>query len=189
MIIKGKIIEFYDEQILIMTKNDVGFHISVPNIMIFEKDKEYLLYTKLVVKEEGINLVGFNTKTELACFNLLTEVSGIGPKTALGILKKGNLNELISAIRFNDINYFKICLNLNENLASLICAKLKRKICKITYDDSLGKEKNNVLDTIIALKSIGYSDASINVVKGKLNPLLSIEENFKTAIKELKNVD
>ena len=60
------------------------------------------LYTKLNVREDAMELFGFSTENELNCFQLLTSVSGVGPKAALSILSAATPESLAMSIITGD---------------------------------------------------------------------------------------
>ena len=67
-----------------------------------QKGKPAKLYTHLNVREDAMELFGFSTENELNCFQLLTSVSGVGPKAALSILSAATPESLAMSIITGD---------------------------------------------------------------------------------------
>ena len=66
-------------------------------------EKNVRVYTHLAVREDGVELFGFYTKEELDAFKLLINVSGVGPKVALGVLSLFTPDKLYSAVAAEDV--------------------------------------------------------------------------------------
>ena len=94
--LKGDIVEINVDYVLIDV-NGIGFQVFVGKPQDFTYGRS-LIYTYYQVKEDGVSLFGFKTKQEQDLFLRLIDVSGIGPKTASGILGATTVNSLISAI-------------------------------------------------------------------------------------------
>ena len=82
--IKGRLEEKFIDKIIIET-NGIGYEIltSLNTIESINLGEQIKIYTKLLVREDDIQLVGFVNKEELQIFNLLKSVSKVGPKLAL----------------------------------------------------------------------------------------------------------
>ncbi len=91
-------------------------------------------YTYLHVKEDALTLFGFNTRNELKLFKMLITVSGIGPKSALGILSQISVENLISAILSEDSATIAKTPGVGAKSAGKIVLELKDKL---TFEDML----------------------------------------------------
>ena len=85
-------------------------------------------YTYLSVREDAMELFGFATREEKEMFLQLTSVSGIGPKTALGVLGAMPLRELNLAILLGDVNALSRAPGIGKKTAQRIALELKDKI-------------------------------------------------------------
>ena len=85
-------------------------------------------WTYLSVREDAMELFGFATREEKEMFLQLTSVSGIGPKTALGVLGAMPLRELNLAILLGDVNALSRAPGIGKKTAQRIALELKDKI-------------------------------------------------------------
>ena len=110
--IRGTLIEKTPTEIIVDC-HGVGYALSIsmqtysalPDI-----DQSVRLYSVLIPRETEIQLFGFFDKPERETFYLLTAISGIGPKTALGILSSVTIQELQQA--GSRLNPLIVCFNL-----------------------------------------------------------------------------
>lgn len=112
------------------------------------------LYIHEVIREDSIKLIGFNSLEEKELFTLLISCKGVGPKIALTLLRKTNINLLKTAIVNNDIRFLKALPLLGSKVAEQIILDLKDKISK-TYDDN-NENYQKMNDVNKALKAFGY---------------------------------
>ena len=113
---------------------------------------EATLYTYLAVKQDGLELYGFPEQEDLAFFERLLQVPGVGPKTALAILRKAPRDALIGAIGKRDLEYLTRVAGLGKKAAEKILVELAEKIgIAGTHDDGDAE----VFDTLVAL---GYTE-------------------------------
>jgi Holliday junction DNA helicase RuvA len=176
--------------------NGVGFKIftrinSIAGIV--DKEEELKLFNYLNVRENEISLYGFATKQELELFELLINVSGIGPRVALNILNSTNAKDLVTAIAFEDIKALTKLPGVGKKTAQKILLELKDKLSINDIDEDMRpsefqNENNSMSEAILALESLGYdsmeSTKAVSKVSNK-NPDLSVEELIKNALKEL----
>lgn len=153
--IKGTIIE-KSEKYLVVEAAGIGYQVFV-TLETSEKFPEgatALLWTHQAVREDSISLFGFETKSELELFELLLTVSGIGPKTALGILSLTTPQALKKAVSSGDGAHLHKVFGIGKKVADKIVLELKGKVGEEEKDSSeLLKEE---VDALEALKSLGY---------------------------------
>src|SRR3989338_3245843 len=104
--IKG-LISYLTPEYAVITTQGVGYKILIPvNLFttVLQTGKETQLFTTLVVREDDIRLFGFISRSDRDLFDLLTSISGIGPKTALSIIGHMSVNDLHSAIETKNIS-------------------------------------------------------------------------------------
>lgn len=108
----------------------VGFRLEVPSGAYLGQPAGELLEipTTLVVREDSMTLYGFANATEREFFGLLTGISGIGPKSALGILSHSNPAQLADAIIREDISALVKVKGLGKKTAQRIIVELAEKI-------------------------------------------------------------
>lgn len=124
-------------------------------------------YTFLSVREDAMELFGFATREEKELFLQLTSVSGIGPKTALGLLGAMPLRDLNLAILLGDVNALSRAPGIGRKTAQRIALELKDKISQadVSAVASSGNMPAAALpsdaaaEAVEALTALGYSSA------------------------------
>ncbi|MBI5456254.1 Holliday junction branch migration protein RuvA [Candidatus Kaiserbacteria bacterium] len=112
-------------------------------------------WTHLAVKEDAQDLYGFVTEEELRFFEMLLTVSGIGPKSALGILDIASVETLRSAIGHGKSEYLTKVSGIGRKTAEKIVVELRDKVGASSEGaDAALKGDHEALE---ALKSLGYS--------------------------------
>jgi Holliday junction DNA helicase RuvA len=89
---------------------------------------ETRLSTTLIVREDSLTLYGFPTADELAVFELLVGVTGVGPKSALGVLAVLNPNQIAHAVNSEDDAVFRKVSGIGPKTAKLIVLSLVGKV-------------------------------------------------------------
>ena len=92
--------------------------------------KEATIYTVMSVTENDVSLYGFATEQQQACFEMLTAVSGVGPKVGLAILSVMEPDRVALAISAGDHKAFKAASGVGPKLAQRIVLELKDKVAK-----------------------------------------------------------
>jgi len=147
--------------------------------------KEVKLNTFLQVREDGMALYGFGSARELALFQSLISVSGIGPKLGLALLSSMDAEQLAAAIARGDEDLLTSVPGIGKKTASRIVLELKDKIGKewmITRELEAVQGNGDVL---AALTSLGYSvaEATRAVASLPASGELDLEEKVKLALK------
>jgi Holliday junction DNA helicase RuvA len=128
-----------------------------------------------------MDLYGFRNTNELSFFELLLDVSGIGPRSALGILAIASIETLRRAIATGDTTYLNKVSGIGKKTAEKIVLELRDKF-EDYKDDSMSdgaiKEEGDLLE---ALKSLGYSQ---NEARDALKQIPSSVEGTNARIKE-----
>ncbi|MDP3763745.1 MAG: Holliday junction branch migration protein RuvA [bacterium] len=147
-----------DLNALIVDVSGVGYKILVTTETALEvaPSSTVFLWTHLVVRETSLELFGFLDKETLDAFELLITISGIGPKTALGILNVATPSMLRQAVASADTSYLTRVSGIGKKNAEKIVLELKDKL-KITQEDK-GQDMRSEGDALEALVSLGYSE-------------------------------
>lgn len=109
------------------------------------------LWTYLAVRENAQDLYGFETKEELAWFELLLTVSGVGPRSALAVLNAVDIRSLSRAISGNSAADLSKAYGVGKKTAEKIVLELREKVGSV--DEGGGQDA----DVVEALVSLGYS--------------------------------
>lgn len=145
------------------------------------------LWTHLVVRETALELFGFLDKETLDTFNLLITISGIGPKSALGILNVATPPMLRRAVASEDTTYLTRVSGIGKKNAEKIVLELKDKL-KITKEDTptSSAQARAEGDALEALVSLGYSERDArNALRQVPKEVEGVNERVKTALRLL----
>ena len=155
--------------------------------------KEATLYTVMSVTENDVSLYGFATEEQQACFEMLTAVSGVGPKVGLAILSVMEPQRVALAISAGDHKAFKAASGVGPKLAQRIVLDLKDKVAKgfvdgISLEDVAGAASGEPVSqssaqAIAALVSLGYSQSEAALAISKIDATLPVEEIIKLALR------
>jgi len=148
-----------------------------------EEQGKITFWTHLAVRENSLDLYGFLNKSDLNFFEMLITISGIGPKTALGILNVATVDTLISAISSKDTSYLTKVSGIGQKNAEKIILELKNKITNV--ESNLSNNQDD-LDVIDALKALGYSGRdALEALKKIPKTITKVSDKIKEAIKFL----
>lgn len=146
------------DKFVIIDVRGVGYKIFVlPGALRAAKknDNSLRLWTHLHVRENALELYGFMEYPELEFFETLIQISGIGPKSALGILGVAPLDTLKRAISSGEISYLTKVSGIGKKTAERVIIELRDKMGELgEADKTMFKEEQDVLAAIV---SLGYS--------------------------------
>lgn len=186
--------DFFGEDFVVIENNAIGYKIftSLTTMTSVRQLKaNVMMYTQLVVREDDMSLFGFDTREELKMFQLLTTVSGVGAKVALGILSSIEHSQLAEIIHSEDVNSLTKAHGVGKKTAQRIILELKEKIDiqevaairRIEIPETLGNIQNEAVEALVAL-GYGKNEAELTVsqVSSENN---STEKIIKAALKTL----
>ena len=180
--IRGKII-LKTEKFLIVENGGVGYKLYTPTSVLADikkTDTEIFFWTHTHVREDALDLYGFLDPEELGFFEMLINVSGIGPRSALAILGIASIDTLKQAIGTGDTSYLTKISGIGRKTAEKIVIELRDKMSG-ENTESLGAE----LDSMEALKSLGYGQNEIREALKKVRGELDTNKKIKEALKIL----
>ncbi len=183
------IVKHKDLHGLIVDVGGVGYKVAVntDTAIEVESGSPIFLWTHLVVRETALDLYGFIDQDTLRVFELLISISGIGPKTALGILNVANPSILRKAVANDDTSYLTKVSGIGKKNAEKIVLELRDKLTTTTEDKSESLRAEG--DVMEALVSLGYNERDIRDVLKKLpKELKTASEQVKYALKQLSDV-
>ncbi|MFA5840957.1 MAG: Holliday junction branch migration protein RuvA [Candidatus Paceibacterota bacterium] len=181
--IKGKII-LKTDKFLIVETGGVGYKISASPDTLSKVKKvgdEIMLSIHTRVREDALDLYGFLDREELEFFEMLINVSGIGPRSALAILGIASIETLKKAIGTGDVSYLTKISGIGKKTAEKIVIELRDKIGEDKGESSLKEE----LDALEALKSLGYSQNEAREALKKCSPDATMNTRIREALKIL----
>ena len=161
-------------QSVVVDTTGVGYHIYIPLSTFYQLPDEMekvSLHVYTHVRQDMLQLFGFQTETEKEIFLLLISVSGIGPKLALNILSGIGIAELLSAIVSADSERISAIPGVGKKTSQRITLELKEKVSDIVEGiEVLPREKVQIKnkeifdDALSALINLGYPSKSAKIV-------------------------
>ncbi len=151
------------------------------------------LFVSESVKEDAFDLYGFYSKSERRCFEMLTSVSGIGPKAALSILSANTPEGLALAVMNNNEKALTVAPGIGKKIAQRVILELKDKIGKESGTAEIQMpavvqtgESGAVNDAVTALGVLGYSSSEIAPLLKKLDLNgMTTEQIIKSVLKSM----
>ena len=143
------------------------------------------MWTHLQVREDALELYGFLNFAELDLFQTLNSISGIGPKSALGVMNIAPVDTIKKAIAAGDTSYLTRVSGIGKKTAEKIVLELRDKMAGkgIEVDAPELKEEADALE---ALVSLGYSQREAReALQTVPREIASAEKRVKEALKKL----
>jgi len=184
--IEGRVLSKGERHAVIDVRG-LGYKVFLPASALKQAvvDESMQLWTHLHVREDAMELYGFSHQAELELFENLIAISGIGPKSALGVLALASVDTLKRAIAAGDTSYLTKVSGVGRKTAEKIVLELKEKMGyeKASYS---GAELQHDADVLDALISLGYSQGQAREALSKISPKISGREaRLKEALKLL----
>ncbi|OEH84538.1 Holliday junction DNA helicase RuvA [Desulfuribacillus stibiiarsenatis] len=166
------IVEEVDIDHIVVLTGGLGYYINTPGNVYgkLKVGESKRIYTYQSVREDDISLFGFLEKAEKKMFQLLLQVSGIGPRVAINIIGAGELDRLYQSIKFEDLAFLTKLPGVGKKTAQRMILDLKDKIkdmdihsdfngisAKQSLTSNCFGSSSILQDTIGALESLGYS--------------------------------
>lgn len=164
--VRGTLVE-KENTALVVDVGGVGYRLLVPETVsaaLPAVGEQVHLLTTLYVREEEMSLYGFLHVEQRKLFEMLLNVSGVGPKAALSLLSVMDAEQLAMAIAGEDIKRLTDAPGIGSKIAQRIAMELKDKAAEIAWErrvDQLatrGKPPPSTCidDAVEALVSLGY---------------------------------
>lgn len=165
--IRGNLIE-KGQGWLVIENRGTGFRIDVPVSMHTQKwqeNEEVKIFTRMIMKEDGLYLYGFAAAEERNLFNLITGVSGFGPRLALSVLGVISVSEFYIAVLEEDTKTLCKIPGIGRKSAQRLILELKEKLpamfpeagTEIPANTAALSSVNPGEEALHALYSLGYS--------------------------------
>lgn len=197
--VSGKLAEI-EEEYVIVDVNGIGIRVLLGAAFLCEMPaigSQIKIYTYTYVKEDAFLLYGFRSKDELSLFKQLITVSGVGPKSGLGILSVLSADDLRFAIYAGDAKTIAKAPGIGKKTAERLVLELKGKVNLADSESDILLEqiattsaeepKRNRKDAIDALTALGYSSMEAAKAVKSVNPSddMDVEDILKQALKFL----
>lgn len=172
---------------LVLDVNGVGYEVFVPSRFLpnmVEETPEQTWQIYMVVKEDSQHLYGFPTVADREMFALLLDVSGVGPKTALGVMNQGH-QTVITAVQQANVAFFQAIPRLGKKLAQKIILELQSKVGE-KGSLNFTPLSMNLRDIETALVEMGLQAEQVGPVVAALPPDVDVSVGIKQALQELR---
>jgi Holliday junction DNA helicase RuvA len=175
---------------VIVKAGPLSLQINVPGSLISRlghPGSTVTLYTHLYVREDIISLYGFATGRELALFDQLITVSGIGPKVALALLTALNADQITTGIISGNADLLSQVPGIGKKTAARIILDLKSKLEKGWDGEVIAAVTDSDSDAVSALTGLGYSirEAAQALSAIAQTEDMSVEDRVRLALQQL----
>jgi Holliday junction DNA helicase RuvA len=165
----------------------VGFQVYMPTSTLSELGavgQDVRLHTHLYLREDNVTLYGFASADELALFQTLIGVSGLGPRLALAMLSAMNVEQLSMAIATGSADLLTVVPGVGKKLAGRLVLELKDKIGAGWIATPAAQIAQENADVLAVLTALGYSVAEASRAVATLPPdqESTLEEKIKLAL-------
>lgn len=194
--LRGQLAHLETEYIVLEVQG-IGYRVFCPNPYVFAGKSEETLtvYVHHHVREDAILLYGFSSREEQKLFRKLIDVSGIGPRVALGILSGGNPDTVVAAIHQENITFLTKLPGIGKKTAQRMILDLKDKLEGLggtaSLFDPVPAGASALQDSVPGwpearegLRALGYTDAELDQVWKNLKDQLGIDEPVDSVMKK-----
>ncbi len=185
--LRGQVLAKNNNYIILLVDN-IGYQIFVSESLSADlrSGQPAELYTHQYVREDALDLYGFKNLNDLSLFEMLLSVSGIGPKSALGVLSMANSDEVIQSIARGDSQLLTKVSGIGQKTAERIVLELKNKVVRLggDSDSAFGASGSDEIDALMAL---GYSLSEAREALRAISPsIIDSGARLKEALKNMR---
>lgn len=179
--------------LIVIDVNGVGYEVFVSMQTFYglpATGEKVRVYTQMVVREDAHLLFGFGNTTERETFRLLIKVSGIGAKTALGILSVLSSDDLARAIADEDIKVLSSVPGIGKKTAERLALELRGKLSisgavPMATDGLFAAEPDASDDILSTLLALGYNEREAKAACKGLPAGYDVSEGVRLALKNM----
>ncbi len=172
------------EAFVVIDVHGIGLKVTLPKNLIAELPAVGVtvnLFSYLHVREDALELYGFLRVKELELFEKLISISGIGPKSALGILAVAPVDQLVAAINEGRTDLLTRVSGVGKKTSERVILELKGKLAFVAADPQLFMRMESDAELEELLTGLGYSRAQARATILKIDPAIT---DFKLRLKE-----
>lgn len=158
--LRGTVLHADSSHVVIET-GGVGFSVFVPGDVAHTAvvGEQLRLHTSLIVREDALTLFGFSDRDELEIFGQLLSVTGVGPKSALGVLSHLTVDQIAEAVTAEDDAPFRRVSGIGPKTAKLIVVQLAGKVQPRVASAPAGAPTTATVEQVAAaLVGLGWSE-------------------------------
>jgi Holliday junction DNA helicase RuvA len=164
-----------------------GVFVTVSDFGALHLNEELKLYIYEHIKEDAHSLFGFISPDTKKLFEQLLGVKNVGPKVALSVLDVGTVNAVRVAIAEGDVKLLQTAKGVGKRAAEQIVVELRDKMGSPVGDAAeqlISRAGINQSDEALqALVALGYTEADAAAALAEVDPLLSVEDRIRQALK------
>lgn len=184
--IRGIVLE-HELSLVIIDCHGVGYgvHVCHDEQTSLQVGKECDLYIAERMKEDSHELYGFASKSRKLLFDLLTSVTGVGPKAAMAILNIGSESQVRSAIASGDTKYITAAKGVGKKVAERAVVDLKNKVGLSSNDDATIFLRDAAVtdEAVEALIALGHNAVDASAMLRGIDGTLPTQDRVKLALK------
>lgn len=182
---------------VVLDVTGVGYKVFVPTPVIgkvAESKEDVMIHTYMHVREDIMQLFGFLQESDREVFELLIQVSGIGPRVALGVMSAMPVPSLVSAVVHEQTQVLTQIPGVGKKTAQRIIIELKDKLSRLgnvgapEITSAAASITDDAGDALQALVALGYNPLEAKKVLGSVagtGTAYTSEEMVRLALKEL----
>jgi Holliday junction DNA helicase RuvA len=170
----GTVVYSDSNKSIVLTAQGVGYEVSTSTQLVPNRDVS--LYVSHIIREQSQDLYGFESIEDKKFFEMLLDVNGIGPKSAFSLVSHLGVEQILSAISFENVDILKSAPGVGKKSAEQIVLSLKDKISKLEVGlttkekpHRAGLKQNTenkleaqlVKETLAACQGLGFKDQEI----------------------------
>lgn len=145
---------------LVVDVHGVGYAVTVTpeHALSVRHGEQVRLHTAMVVREDDMSLFGFPDRERLEVFDLLRGVTGVGPKSAMGVLASLTPEQIAAAVADDEDAVFRRVSGIGPKTAKLIVVSLTGKLVAVRTSSATPARSARGADVLIALVGLGYQE-------------------------------
>lgn len=158
--LRGTVLHTASDRVVLET-GGVGFSVFVPADVAHTAvlGEPLQLHTSLIVREDALTLFGFSDRDELEIFGLMLSVTGVGPKSALGVLSHLTVDQIAEAVTAEDDAPFRRVSGIGPKTAKLIVVQLAGKVQPRIASVPTGTSAPGIVEQVTAaLVGLGWTE-------------------------------
>ncbi len=181
------VVDYIGDGFVIIMAGPVGYKVYTPEYL--TPKSTATLWIETVVREDSIRLFGFTSQAAQNLFNMLTAVSGVGPKVAMAIQSTINTDTLMTAIATGDAKTIATAPGVGKKMVEKIIVELKSRVGGGAFDCGGAATSAGALgDLLAALEALGYRRMDVVEMAQRLvadNPSADVARLVPMALKNI----
>lgn len=173
--ISGTVVYSDSQRSIVLTAQGIGYEIHTATPMVPNRDTA--LYISHIIRENSQDLYGFESADDKKFFEMLIDVNGIGPKSAFSLISHLGVQQIVSAVTFDNVDILKSAPGVGKKSAEQIVLSLKDKVTKLEIGLSTHEKpvkagvkvqaNENLLnahmvkETLAACQGLGFKDNDV----------------------------